>query len=174
MIRSVSLSAPHPLRGDDDLAGFDCGKPALNRWLRSRARANQHADYTQVIVVTNELSVVGYYGLSLSSVHRGDAPRRVSQHPASREIPCLLLGQLAVDVRWKGHGIGTGLLRDALIRALTVAEHVGTRAVVVNALDSDAAAFWKHAGFIAVAKNPSSWFRTIADIRATLDHIIRE
>lgn len=170
----MPLSTPHPLHGNDDLAGFDCGKPALNRWLQLRARANQHADYTKVIVVTNELSVVGYYGLSLSSVLRDDVPRQVKKHPAPTEIPCLLLGQLAVDVRWKGHGIGIGLLRDALIRAVNIAEHAGTRAVVVNALDADAAAFWVQAGFIAAAADPSTYFRTIADIRATLDQMIRE
>ncbi|MHB1273759.1 MAG: GNAT family N-acetyltransferase [Rhodanobacter sp.] len=163
-----TLSAPQRLNEQHVLADFDCGKAALNTWLQSHAWTNQQADYTKVMVVASGKSVVGYYGLSLSSVHRDDVPRQVRKHPAPKDIPCLLLGQLAVDHRWKGRGIGGALLRDALIRALTIAGHAGTRAVVVNALDDDACRFWAGVGFLSVPKDPSTFYRRIEDIRATL------
>lgn len=165
---AAGLSQPQKLNETHVLAGFDCGKEALNRWLRVHALANQKSDYTQVMVVTNGADVVGFYGLSMSSVHRDDVPKKIKPHPAPRDIPCLLLGQLAVDSRWGGKGIGSGLLKDALIRAIGIADHAGMRAVVVNALDEEAGKFWAGMGFIAAKGDPQTFFRSIEDIRATL------
>lgn len=162
------LSQPQKLNEAHGLIGFDCGKEALNRWLRDHALANQKANYTQVMVITCGANVVGFYGLAMSSVHRNDAPRKIKPHPAPRDIPCLLLGQLAVDKRWRGKGIGLGLLKDALTRAVHVADQAGMRAVMVNALDEDAGGFWASMGFIAAAGDPQTWFRSIEDIRASL------
>lgn len=162
------LSPPQILNETHVLDGFDCGKEALNIWLREHALANQKADYTKVMVVTTGANVVGFYGLAISSVHREDAPKKIRPQPAPKEIPCLLLGQLAVDKRWHGKGIGLGLLKDALIRAARIAEEAGMRAVVVNALDEDAGKFWTSVGFIASKKDSQTYFRSIADIRAAL------
>ncbi len=147
---------------------FDCGKQALNRRLRTHALANQKADYTKVMVVVHDQQVVGYYGLSLSSVQREGIPKKLCSYPAPSPIPCLLLGQLAVDRRWHGKGIGIALLRDALIRAVKIAENAGTRAVVVHALDEAAGQFWTKVGFLATPHDSQTFFRTIGDIRATL------
>ena len=98
------LSPPQQLNEIHTLAGFDCGKEALNQWLRVRALVNQKAEYTKVMVVANGVDVVGFYGLSMSSVHRDDAPKKIKPHPAPKDIPCLLLGQLAVDIRWGNKG----------------------------------------------------------------------
>lgn len=162
------LSRPRLLDETHVVDGFDCGKEALNRWLRQHALANQKANYTKVMVVASGVDVVGFYGLAMSSVHRGDAPKKIRPRPAPKEIPCLLLGQLAVDRRWHGRGIGMGLLKDALIRATRIAGEAGMRAVVVNALDEDAGKFWTGAGFIATRDDPQTYFRSIEDIRATL------
>lgn len=162
------LSSPQQLNEVHTLAGFDCGKEALNRWLRVRALANQKAEYKKVMVVANGVDVIGFYGLSLSSVHRDDAAKKVRPHPAPKDIPCLLLGQLAVDIRWGNKGIGSALLKDALIRAVNIADQAGMRAVVVNALDEDAGKFWIGKGFIGTQKDPQTFFRSIQDIRATL------
>jgi GNAT superfamily N-acetyltransferase len=83
-------------------------------------------------------------------------------------VPCLLLGQLATDHRWAGRGIGTGLLKDALERCVTAATLIGGRALMVNAIDDDAAAFWRRRGFIPSKDNALMLFRPIADIAASL------
>lgn len=165
---AAGLSAPQKLNDAHVLVGFDCGKEALNHWLRTHALANQKADYTQVMVVANGIDVVGFYGLSMSSVHRDDVPKKIKPHPAPKDIPCLLLGQLAVDARWRGKGVGAGLLKDALIRAISIADQAGMRAVVVNALDEDAGKYWASVGFSAAKGDPQTFFRSIDDIRATL------
>ena len=165
---AARLSPPQKLNETHVLTGFDCGKEALNQWLRVHALANQKADYTQVMVVTSGADVVGFYGLSMSSVHRDDAPKKIKPHPAPRDIPCLLLGQFAVDTRWSGKGIGAGLLKDALTRAIRIADQAGMRALVVNAVDEEAGKFWASKGFIAAKGDPQTLFRSIEDIRATL------
>jgi GNAT superfamily N-acetyltransferase len=80
----------------------------------------------------------------------------------------LLLGQLATDLRWAGKGIGTGLLKHALERCVAAAELIGGRALVVNAVDDEAAAFWRRRGFISSKDDPFLLFRSIADIAASL------
>jgi GNAT superfamily N-acetyltransferase len=168
------LSAPQRLKENHVLDGFDCGKDALNHWLRSHAMANQKADYTKVMVVSCGMAVIGYYGLSMSSVHRDEVPKKIKQHPAPVDIPCLLIGQLAVDHRWRGQGVGVGLLKDALIRAVDVADKAGTRAIVVNALDDEAGEFWLKMGFLPAKGDSQTFFRKIEDVRATLAAAIRQ
>lgn len=167
------LTTPQTLNDGHVLDRFDCGREAMNHWLRTHALANQKADYTKVMVVAHDREVVGYYGLSLSSVQREDVPKKLRSHPAPNPIPCLLLGQLAVHRQWHGKGIGTALLKDALIRAVKIAENAGTRAVVVNALDETAGQFWTRVGFLATSHDPQTLFRKMADIRTTLAASLR-
>ncbi len=85
---------------------------------------------------------------------------RARSAPASRPIrlPCLLLGQLATDARWAGRGIGTGLVKHALQRCVEAARLIGGRALMVNAVDEGAAAFWRRRGFLARRTIRSSCF----------------
>jgi len=80
-----------------------------------------------------------------------------------------LLGQLATDEAWAGRGIGTSLLRHALMRSVAGARLIGGRALVVNALDKEAAEFWRRRGFLPSKDDPLVLFRSIPDIAASLD-----
>lgn len=64
----------------------------------------------------------------------------------------MLLARLAVDKSVQGRGIGAFLLRDAMSRALSVAEQAGMRLLLVHALNDDARAFYEHFGFGAHAE----------------------
>jgi hypothetical protein len=80
----------------------------------------------------------------------------------------LLLGQLATDVAWAGLGIGTGLIKYALERCVTAAGLVGGRALMVNAIDDEVAAFWRRRGFTPSRDDPLILFQSIAAITAAL------
>jgi len=80
----------------------------------------------------------------------------------------LLLGQLATDSNWVGQGVGTSLLRHALERCIEAAALIGGRALVVNAVDHDAAEFWTRRGFLPSRDDPMILFRSIADVAASL------
>jgi GNAT superfamily N-acetyltransferase len=164
----VALSAPEPLAAAHDLAGFSCGKPSLDHWLKQRARANQEKGFTAVLVVHEAMRVVGYYGLAPTAVVPSVLPRSIRTGQPPDPVPCLLLGQLATDSGWAGQGIGTGLLKHALQRCVQAAALVGGRALMVNAVDAEAAAFWTRRGFIPSRDDPFVLFRPIAAIAASL------
>ena len=164
----MPLSSPEPLSAAHDSSEFACGKPALDHWLKTRALSNQQKGFTAVVIVHEEGRVVGYYGLAPTAVVPNILPRSIRTSQPPDPVPCLLLGQLATDHRWAGRGIGTGLLKDALERCVTAATLIGGRALMVNALDDDAAAFWRRRGFIPSKDNALMLFRPIADIAASL------
>ena len=164
----MALSAPEALTADHDLSRFVCGKPALDHWLRARALANQEKGFTAVVVVHEAGRVVGYYGMAPTGVVPAVLPRPIRTGQPPDPVPCLLLGQLATDIEWHGRGIGTGLLKHALERCVQAAALIGGRALVVGAVDTEAAAFWQRRGFVPSRDDPFVLFRPIADIAASL------
>lgn len=164
----MALSAPEPLTAAHVLAPFSCGKPTLDHWLKARALSNQEKGFTAVLVVHEARRVVGYYGLAPTAVVPGVMPRAIRTGQPPDPVPCLLLGQLATDVGWAGQGIGTGLVKHALQRCVTAAALVGGRALMVNAVDADAADFWRRRGFVDSRDDPLVLFRSIAAIAASL------
>lgn len=162
------LSAPEPLAAVHDVLGFSCGKPALDHWLKTRALSNQQKGFTAVLVVHEDGRVVGYYGLAPTAVVPSILPRSIRTGQPPDPVPCLLLGQLATDIGWAGRGIGTGLVKHALQRCVQAAELIGGRALMVNAVDSEAAQFWQRRGFLPTRDDPLVLFRSIAAIAASL------
>jgi GNAT superfamily N-acetyltransferase len=164
----LAISGAELLTAAHDLAGFSCGKPSLDRWLKTRALSNQEKAVTAVIVVHEAGRVIGYYGLAPTAIVPSVRPRSIRTGQPPDPVPCLLLGQLATDQSWIGKGVGTGLLKHALQRCVVAADLIGARALLVNAVDIEAAAFWKRRGFIPSRDDPLILFRSIADIAASL------
>jgi len=162
------LSAPEPLTAAHDISSFTCGKPTLDHRLKTRALSNQQKGFTAVLVVHEAGRVVGYYGLAPTAVVPSILPRSVRTGQPPDPVPCLLLGQLATDVGWAGRGIGTGLVKHGLERCVRAAGLVGGRALMVNAIDDDAAAFWRRRGFLPSRDDPLLLFQPIAAIAASL------
>ncbi len=169
MTEPPRISAPERLAAGHDLSTFSCGRPLLDNWLKAYALSNQEKGFTVVMAVHAAKRVVGYYGLSPTVVVPESLPRSIRTGQPPNPIPCLLLGQLATDVTWTGRGIGTALLSHALERCAAGARLIGGRALVVNALDEKAAAFWRRRGFIPSKDDPFTLFRSIHDIAASLE-----
>lgn len=164
----MRLSAPEPLTAEHDVAAFSCGKAALDNWLKTRALSNQQKGFTAVIVVREAGRVVGYYGLAPTAVIPAVMPRSIRTGQPPDPVPCLLLGQLATDTAYAGQGIGSGLLKHALTRCVAAANLIGGRALLVNAIDEEAAAFWRRRGFLPSKDDALTLFRSMADIAASL------
>lgn len=164
----LAVSGPEPLTPAHDLESFSCGKPSLDRWLKTRALSNQEKGFTAVLVVHEANRVIGYYGLAPTAIVPTGLPRSIRTGQPPDPVPCLLLGQLATDLNWIGKGIGTGLLKHALQRCVAAAGLIGGRALIVNAVDGEAAAFWQRRGFMPSKDDPLILFRSIADIAASL------
>lgn len=164
----MALSRPEPLVAAHDVSRFSCGKSALDGWLKTRALSNQEKGFTAVIVVHEDMRVVGYYGLAPTAVVPTTLPRSIRTGQPPDPVPCLLLGQLATDQAWIGRGIGTGLLKHALGRCVAAANLIGGRALVVKAIDGEAAAFWHRRGLLPSKDDPLILFRSMADVAASL------
>lgn len=144
----MALSAPSPLGDGHRLDDFQCAAPELTRWLLKRAHQNQATGASRCFVVCDEAgNVVGYYALAAGAVSLEEAPGRIRRNMPD-PIPVIVLGRLAVHVDKTGQGIGRGLLKDAVQRALRASELVGARALLCHAIDEAAKAFYLKHGFI--------------------------
>jgi GNAT superfamily N-acetyltransferase len=166
-----TLSPIEKLTKDHDLSLFDCGKPSLNDWLRSFAFTNQPSDSARTYVLHRAGRVVGYYSLSAGSVRKEESPARIAKGLAQHPIGVILLARLAVDRSERGKGLGKAMLVDALSRAMTAADAIGARAILVHAIDKEAAAFYKKFGFEPSPLDPKQLMLLMKDLRATLKSI---
>jgi GNAT superfamily N-acetyltransferase len=116
------------LRRDHVLDSFDCGREGLNRFLKRQAWNNQQSHSAQTYVLAEDLRVLGYYSLAAGSVTHDEATERMRKGLARYPIPVILLARLAVDVSMHGNGVGSALLKDALLRTAQAADTIGARA----------------------------------------------
>jgi GNAT superfamily N-acetyltransferase len=162
------LSAVELLASSHDLSEFDCGNHAsLNEWLKRFARMNQASGDTRTYVVHRDLKIVGYCSIAPGSISRKDATAQASKS-APEPIPVILLARLAVDRREQGQGLGAALLKDVLQRACAGAETIGGRAILVHAVDAEAAAFYRRYGFASCPGTDLHLMLLMKDLRATL------
>lgn len=139
-------SAPELLRPHHHLDLFDCGEEVLNVWLKRNALKNQQNQASRTFVICKENVVVGFYALAAGAVtHQfvSGTLRRNMPDP----IPVIVLGRLAIDVKYQGKKLGAALLKDAVLRAKSVAEQVGVKALLVHALNDNARQFYLNYGF---------------------------
>jgi GNAT superfamily N-acetyltransferase len=159
------LSAPVPLTPDHDLAGLDCGAPALGDWLRHRALKNE-SRFSRNYVVCQGTRVVAYYSISAGSVARTATPGKVRRN-APDVVPVAVLGRLAVDRNFAGKGLGADLLSDVLRRIALSAQTIAIAAVLVQAKDDAARAFYLHcAEFVEFPEDSRTLFLPIEAVAA--------
>jgi GNAT superfamily N-acetyltransferase len=149
----VTLTPPQPIGPDHDWSLFDSGRPVLDDWLKQRAARNESSGASHTYVVCDEARIVGYYCLATGSVEIALAPGRVRRNMPD-PIPIMLMGRLAIDRTRQGEGIGRALLKDAILRTLKAADIAGIRALLVHALDEEAAGFYRHNGFLESPMDP--------------------
>ena len=163
---SFPLSAVEVLTGGHDVSHFDCGKHvSLSDWLRRFALANQRSDASRTFVVHRNNAVVGYYSIAAGSVSKEEAPGRIGKGLPNQPIPVVLIGRLAIDRREQGAGLGAALLKDALARIVRAADSLAIRAVLVHAIDEDAARFYKRFGFEESPTHPLHLLLLMKDLR---------
>lgn len=161
------LSAPAPLDADHDCTQFDSGEPVLDEWLQKRALANQLAGASRTFVVCDGKIVRAYYSLAAGAVLRAETPGRVRRN-MPEPVPVAVLGRLAVDRSLQGQRIGSGVLRDAILRTLQASETIGIRALLVHALHEKARSFYERHGFSPSPIDPLMLMITMDEARRAL------
>ena len=145
-----------PLRDTHDRSAFSCGNDSLDRYLREQAGQDLRRHLSAVFVLFDSTNgaVAGYYSLSACLVEPSSLPHEVARRLPRRPLPATLIGRLAVDLRYRNLGLGRGLLADALIRAANASWNIGAMAVIVDAKDDQARAFYEHFGFRRFVDDP--------------------
>lgn len=153
-----------PLGAGHDLNAFDCGHDALTEWLRQHARnATGQGTRTYLLIEEARSSIAGYFAIAPHLVERYTAPPAVSRG-APQRIPAILLAKLALHRDLHGQGLGAELLIYALTTVVTAARSAGGRLVVVDAMDSDAADFYRAHDF---QPSPTDPYRLIMKLSST-------
>jgi GNAT superfamily N-acetyltransferase len=153
------IKAIEPL-GKHDRAAFSCGVTALDDWFRLRAGQDEKRDVARVFVaVDDQRGIVGFYSLSTFTLAVADLPpEQAKRLPRYDVIPAALIGRLARDERVRGKGVGDLLLADAVRRVIGAARSLAVFAIVVEATDEKAAAFYRAFGFAPFPNRPLRLF----------------
>ncbi len=147
---------------------FKCGNDALDEYLKTQASQDIKKNVAVTYVLTSQDSeqVLGYYTLSSIGVFSGELPdeiiRKLPRYPV---LPGILLGRLARDKQVQGDSMGSYLLIDALKRSLAVSNTIGIVAVIVDAKNEKAVAFYKNYGFIEFPDNNRRLFLPLSMIK---------
>jgi GNAT superfamily N-acetyltransferase len=148
-----------PLADTHRRAEFACGVDALDRYFHTQVTQDMRRRATGclVAVLPESGKIGGYYTLAATGIALADLPpaiiRRLPRYPL---VPAARLGRLAVDLGYRGQKLGAALLWDAIQRACR--SELMAFALVVDAKDDTAAAFYRHHGFTAFASRPRQLF----------------
>ncbi|MGB5338121.1 MAG: GNAT family N-acetyltransferase [Gammaproteobacteria bacterium] len=156
------VTAPEPITETHLTESFSCDIPVLDDWLKRRALKNEVSGASRTFVICQDSQVIGYYTLATGSIEHRNAPGKIRRNMPN-PIPVMVLGRLAVDQRWQQTGLGRGLLKDALLRTLSVSKQAGIRALLVHTLSEDAKHFYTRSGFIESPLDPMTLMIALQD-----------
>jgi predicted GNAT family N-acyltransferase len=145
-----------------DRAAFSCEHEALVAYLQQQANQDIKKHVAAVFVLTPDgKAIAGYYSLSQYAVDAGQLPTEVLKKlgsPKYPRLPATLIGRLARNLEFRGQGVGEALLMSALDKSLVHSKSIASLAVVVDAKDERASAFYKGYGFIEFPEHAERLF----------------
>jgi predicted N-acetyltransferase YhbS len=147
-----------PLQKKHDRTQFNSNSEALNRYFHQQVSQDIRRKLTTCYVaVCKSNDIAGFFTLSSASIFLGDLPLSIPKKlPRYPTIPAVRMGRLAVDRRFNGKGLGGALLAEALVRS--AGPEIAAFALVVDAKDEVAFAFYEHHGFIPLETDQMSLF----------------
>lgn len=143
---------------------FSCGSTALEEYLKRYAKTNHKKGIGKTFTLLKEQSVIGYYTISMAEMEFSSVPLFLQRGLPKYPIPVARLGRLAVALDVKGKGFGKFLLVDAIHRIQEASEIVAAHAVIVDAKDQQASAFYQRFGFSSFIDKPRSLFLPLASL----------
>lgn len=161
-----------PLGKQHERKSFNCGEASLNQYIQQFASQDVRRRINRVFVASSPDApqmVIAYYSLSAGALAAADLPEEFRRRLPRFPVPVVLLGRLAVARSHQGKGLGSILLADALQRIAQACQVMAVFAVVVDALNEKAAAFYRQFGFIALPSQPLKLFLPIDSVTSLID-----
>ena len=142
---------------------FACGEEALDRYLRTQAtqdiRRRIASCFVAIEVKTGQLAA--YYTIAAASIPTAQLPpETIKRLPRYPTLPAVRIGRLAVDLQFQGRGLGAAILADATSR--TMQSPPAVFALLVDAKNDEAVAFYERYGFRPLASLPRTLFLPMA------------
>jgi GNAT superfamily N-acetyltransferase len=133
-----------------DRGSFHSGSDALDRYFKERVSQDVRRRVAACFVaIGDDGRIAGFYTLAAASVTLDALPEDVAKRlPRYPTVPAVLIGRLAVARDQQGKGLGSALIADAVARVDRLG--IGAFAIVVDAKDDRAAAFYAANGFFAL------------------------
>lgn len=166
-MRGAEFSSPIPYLAEHDVTEFSCGDTSLDHWIRSNAARNESNDASRTFVICVESTVVAYYALAAGSIDRSFLPKTL-QRNMPNPLPVIVLGRLAVDSHYQDRGLGSGLLKDAMIRVALTSRTIGVKGILVHAISEDARQWYLKRWFQESPLDPMTLLLPTAQIRKSL------
>lgn len=143
----TAFEKPVQLPENCGIDNFHCGDNIVDKWVLEHSATARKRGTAVIYASYSNGRVAGFYTLSTHSVRRADVAGGWLKRNAADPIPCVLLGMLGVDDEFKGVGLGSQLLRNAIENALKIADLAGAKALIVDPTGPDAEGFYAHFGF---------------------------
>lgn len=150
------------LSAADDRVRFSCGTEPLDRYFREFVTQDIKRRVASCYVAKSivDETIAGFYTLSASGIPLTGLPvdlaKKLPRYPL---VPVARLGRLAIDLRFKGQGLGSALLWDAIARSER--SDVTVFALAVDAKNESAADFYRHFGFRPLPSLPNQFLWVI-------------
>lgn len=145
-----------------DRKAFNSGVAALDRYLQELAFQDIKRRVAGCFVALDDVgAIAGFYTLAATHVPLNSLPDDVAKRlPRYPVIPSMLMGRLAIATKYQKQGLGSALIADAAIR--TDSFRIGAFALVVDAKDEGAVAFYESNGFTMIPDETRRLFLPIA------------
>lgn len=151
---------------------FDCGNHFLNQFIKKQASQYEKANYAKIYLAVEVKKNLfgGYYSLSSNSVLLSYFPPNLSKFlPKHLNVPVALLGRIAVHKSFQAQKLGSLLLLDAMDKTYSLSLQMGSFAIEVDAIDSNAKSFYSRFGFESLIDNDRHMFLPLKMVKKPLD-----
>ena len=155
-----------PLNAEHDRGSFHCGEEVLDRYLQTQATQDVRRRIANcfVAIAKGSTRIAAYYTIAAASLPLVDLPRAEAKRlPRYPTLPAVRIGRLAVDRGFQGRGLGGALLADAARRSVQAPPAV--YALLVDAKNDTASAFYQRFGFRPLDSQPRTLFLPLASAK---------
>lgn len=157
--------APQPINSTHLVGDFDCGEESMNNWLKNKALNNEINNNSRTSVVCVENTIIAYYSLCTGCIYHKNLSRKF-KHRSPDPIPSLVLGRLAIDLKYQGQGLSKDLIKEIYIKTFKLSQIVAMKVLVVNALNSEIVSFYQKLGFVLSKTDPLLLLKSVDQIQA--------